>query len=234
MTAKAQSVLLMAVGGIAFRLGLSDASLAYIGQGLRPPLAVTGVATLLVAVHGLFRPDTDDGHGHGSGGPKVGWALMAPLLVLLLVAPDPLGAYAASRQPGVGYVPEGTEFAPLPDPVGGAVDLDLQRFASRALFDGERSLAGAPVRLAGFVSDDTAPGGGFVLSRFVVGCCAADAAAVHLRVDAAVSPPVDGWVEVVGVWDPAPRQELPTVVPESVRPVAEPDVPYLPLVFDVA
>jgi hypothetical protein len=46
----------------------------------------------------------------------------------------------------------GGVFPPLPEPVGGAVPLPVSEFVTRALYDKDRTLAGARVRLLGFAA----------------------------------------------------------------------------------
>jgi uncharacterized repeat protein (TIGR03943 family) len=227
---RTQGVMLLVVGATALWLGLSDASLAYVRATLRPPLAASGAALLAVAVATLRgrprpRPAPDDGHGHGER-LGAGWLLILPVLVLLLVAPPALGSYAASRQApqaggGVGAFP------PLPDPVDGAVPLPVSEFVSRALYDQRRSLAGARVRVLGFV---TPAGGGYRLTRFNFFCCAADAEAYEITIRGdPTRRQADQWLLVEGRWLPAPpvsgeapTNRLPVLVADEVTPVSPP------------
>jgi uncharacterized repeat protein (TIGR03943 family) len=228
---RTQGVMLLVVGATALWLGLSDASLAYVRATLRPPLAASGAVLLALAVATLRgrhrpRPAPDDGHGHG-GRLGAGWLLILPVLVLLLVAPPALGSYAASRQApqaggGVGAFP------PLPDPVDGAVPLPVSEFVSRALYDQRRSLAGARVRVLGFVTP--ADGGGYRLTRFNFFCCAADAEAYEITVRGdPTRRRADQWLLVEGHWLPAPpvsgevpANRLPVLVADEVTPVGPP------------
>lgn len=229
MDDRTQGAMLLAVGGVALRLGLTNAALNYVKAGLQPLLTVAGAVLVvlgLVAVVRAFRTgeaepahgeeldhahvdaegrattlDGDDGHGHGAHGPQVAWLLMLPLLALLLIAPPPLGAFAASRQTDVAPAVDTTvDYPPLPEAEGGAVPLSMSDFVFRALYDDERSLDGPTVRLTGFVapsqSDDD-----YQLTRFVLNCCAADGRAVSVAIaDDADAPPVDTWWEIEGTW----------------------------------
>lgn len=224
--------MLLVVGATALWLGLSDASLAYVRAALRPPLVASGAVLLALAVATLRgrpgpRPAPDDGHGHG-GRLGAGWLLIVPVLVLLLVAPPALGSFAASRQaPRAGGAATGA-FPPLADPVDGAVPLPVSEFVSRALYDEHRSLAGARVRVLGFVT----PGdhGGYRLARFNVFCCAADAEAYEIEIRGDATPRrADQWLLVEGRWLPQPvagtmqpSTRRPVLVAEAVTPVKPP------------
>jgi uncharacterized repeat protein (TIGR03943 family) len=214
---RTQGVMLLVVGATALWLGLTDASLAYVRAALRPPLAVSGAVLLALAAATLRggppRP-APDGHGH-TGRLGAGWLLILPVLVLLLVAPPALGSYAASRQaPRAGGAVDA--FPPLPDPVDGAVPLPVSEFVSRALYDRQRSLAGARVRVLGFATPGDA--GGYRLARFNVFCCAADAEAYEITIRGDPNRrPADQWLLVEGRWLPGPPADA--VAPSSRRPV---------------
>ncbi len=156
----------------------------------------------------------------------MGWLLVVPLLVVLLVPPAPLGANAvrsrlATSRSGVAVYPA------VHPPVRGAVPMTMAEFATRALRDRAASLRGVRVRLVGFVSS-TSGDDGYALSRFVIFCCAADAEAVQavVRGDAAARK-LNQWLEVEGEWVPA-AVDAPTVVvrARSVRAIKRPRAPY--------
>jgi len=245
---RTQGALLLAVGGIAVRLGVTDAALAYVKPGMQPLLAVAGV--FLVIIGGLtviraFRgqPDPVDLHGHTSDevlghhaghGPGVAWLLTLPLLALLLIAPPPLGAFAADRQSDRPPPARETAFGPLPAAENGAVPLKVTEFVYRALYDESRSLEGQRVRLSGFVTNSQEDGVAFQLTRFVLACCAADGQAVNVAVRTdQPAPAPDTWLEIEGTW--APREdhepgelslEPPLLELESMRPIEAPAQPY--------
>lgn len=244
MDERAQGALLLAVAGVAVRLGLSGSALDYIKPSYVPLLVASGVVigvlgalVLARAIRALDDPHdhdeaSDHGHGHDhSSAPRIAWMLAAPLFAVLLVAPPPLGAFAANRQSGV-VQQRSAVWPPLPDAVDGVVPLSLGEYAGRALYDPDLSLAGADVQLTGFVSDVLPDG--FVLTRFALSCCAADGTAidVHVRSDQP-APPVDTWVQVTGQWENRDGHvvgELTTDPPlleaQSLLPVAQPEEPY--------
>jgi uncharacterized repeat protein (TIGR03943 family) len=186
--------------------------------GLLPPL-------------GLLGEQPADGHGGHRHKARVGWLLLVPVLVVLVVQPAALGSYAVSSR---SVVPGGGGgFQPLAAPVRGAVPMPMAEFVTRAVRDPGQSLAGVRVRLVGFV----APGdgaGGYRLTRFVVFCCAADAEALQTVVRGDPTPRArDQWLEVEGTWVPRPTAgeddpgpPPPTLNVDMVRPVAPARPPY--------
>jgi uncharacterized repeat protein (TIGR03943 family) len=237
-----QAAILLALGALALRLGLTDAHLAYIRPSMGPVLALAGA--VLVALGGvvLLAPGrraavdvSTAGGDHDHGGPsRVTWLLVAPILAIAVIVPRPLGAFAANRAAATRPAPTRADFGPLPAPAapGAPVDLPLTQFVGRAVYDQGRSLRGAPVRLTGFVAPDRR-GGGFLLTRFVITCCAADARPVRVAVRG-LAPPwpaPDTWVEVTGTWRPEPRaaedDRPPVLDVATLTPIPAPANPYL-------
>jgi uncharacterized repeat protein (TIGR03943 family) len=232
-----RGVLLVVLGATAVWLWWSGDALNYVRPGLAPYLLVSGVVVLLL---GLLPPlgllgDQAAGHAGGHDGhrhrARVGWLLLVPVLVVMLVQPTALGSYAVSSR---STVPGGDGgFEPLAAPVRGAVPMSMAEFVTRAVRDPGQSLAGVRVRLVGFV----APGGGagnYQLTRFVIFCCAADAEALQAEVRGDPTPRArDQWLEVEGTWmarptaaedDPSPPP--PALHADVVRPVTPARPPY--------
>lgn len=192
--------------------------------------------------HGADDHSAHDDHDHaGHVGGWLPWMLVLPFAVVVLVSPKPLGSYLAARQTPNVPAPSsssGIDYAPLPRAVDGAHELTLTEFAERTLYDTERHLEGKTVRLTGFVTP--APDGqpGFLLTRFVMACCAGDGRAVQVAVwrpgnggagGTAGVPPADTWLEVEGTWRPDPsgdEPDVPVLVARSVRQVSQPSDPY--------
>ena len=259
MDRRAQGALLMAIGGVSIRLGLTGAALSYIKASYVPLLMVAGACAAvlggLTLWDALREPATEDhdghdhagedhaahadaepgglvAHGHDhSEGPRIAWFLAVPLFAILLIAPPPLGSFAANRQGGIVVAPTSV-WPELPPAEAGAVPLDLGDFASRALYDTDLSLAGETVRLVGFSSGVIEEG--FVLTRFSLSCCAADGQAINIHALTDQAPPaVDQWVEVVGRWRNRdghiigePTAEPPLLEVTSITPVPQPEQPY--------
>jgi uncharacterized repeat protein (TIGR03943 family) len=191
-------------------------------------------SVLLVAL-GLLTPtttdhDTDDGDGgghHHRG--RVGWLLLVPVLVVLVIQPAALGSYAVSSR---SVVPGGGgDYPPLAAPVRGAVPMPMAEFVTRAVRDPNQSLTGVRVRLVGFVAPN--PGGGYRLTRFVIFCCAADAEALQTVIRGDPVPRArDQWLQVEGTWQPHPATPedpsppAPVLNADTVQPIGPPHPPY--------
>ena len=274
MDERTQGAMMLAVGGVALRLGLTDAALSYVKSGLRPLLIASGIVLAVLGAVAVWRAfkeqpaappgtptaghaeaedsllehvgeehahaavgDDDDGHGHGVSGPKVAWMLALPLLAVLLVAPPPLGAFAAGRQSGNVLSTSQTSYPPLPEAVDGAIPLTMVDYTFRALYDQDESLAGERVRLVGFVTPNEG-GDGYLLTRFRLNCCAADGTPVSVEVRGDDLPRTpDTWLALEGTWEPreealddAPPSplsgELPIILAEHAEQVPQPDQPY--------
>jgi uncharacterized repeat protein (TIGR03943 family) len=184
-----------------------------------------------------------DGHRHRGHPalPGIGWWLVVPVVCIALVPIVPLGADAVGDRAS-NEVLGRTQVATGPAD-GGEVDQDavdggavtLLDFVSRTVNDLTNPYP-EPVTLVGFVTDDPTVPDGFVLARFVVSCCAADALPLLVRVDwAGQVPPRESWVEVTGEHVPAPaalpqseRPEVANIVLRAteVIPIPEPSQPY--------
>jgi uncharacterized repeat protein (TIGR03943 family) len=232
-----RSLLLVILGATAIWLWWSGEALNYVRPGLVTWLGVGGVVVGLLGLLpplGLLGKETA-GHisGHHQHRGRVGWLLLVPVLVVMLVQPAALGSYAVS---GRSAVPGGGEggFDPLAAPVRGAVPMSMAEFVTRAERDPAQSLAGVRVRLVGFVAPSQGKEGGYRLTRFVIFCCAADAEALQAVVRGDRAPRArDQWLEVEGTWVPRPvaAEDDPSPPPPalqvaSVRPVSPVRPPY--------
>jgi uncharacterized repeat protein (TIGR03943 family) len=235
-----RSLLLVVLGATAVWLWWSGQALNYVRPGLAPWLLAGGVVVGLLGMLpplGLLGKETaqaDHRGGHHQHRGRVGWLLLVPVLVVILVQPAALGSYAvASRStvPGGGH--EGG-FDPLAAPVRGAVPMSMAEFVTRAVRDPGQSLAGVRVRLVGFVAPSQGHEGGYRLTRFVIFCCAADAEALQTVVRGDPTPRArDQWLEIEGTWVPRPTaaEDDPSPPPPAlqvatVRPVAPARPPY--------
>jgi uncharacterized repeat protein (TIGR03943 family) len=234
-----RSLLLVALGAMAGWLWGSGQALNYVRPGLVPLVGAAGLVLLglgLLPPLGLLGPSRaghtggGGGHEHHHGG-RVGWLLVVPVLVVLLIQPAALGSYAVSSR---SVVPGGDgQFPPLAAPVRGAVPMSMAEFVTRAVRDPAQSLAGVRVRLTGFAAPAEGKSGGYRLTRFVIFCCAADAEALQAVIAGDPTPRArDQWLEVEGTWVPRPAAVDDPVPPppvlkaDSVRPVAPARPPY--------
>ena len=238
MSTDTGATLTAVVGVLLARLALDGSFRRYVRPGMGVWLLVSGVLLALLGLLVLWRqragrpeddPDHDDhGHHHPAGEhqERVGWLLLAPVLALLLIAPGPLGAFALDRTgSAVTLRSGGAVFAPL-EPAEGPHPMTVTEFDQRA-FDGTdgSSFNGAEVRLVGFVGPTE--DGGFLVARYSIACCAADALAATALVTgwAGPVPPRDAWVEVTGRFEPGGTRD-PRLVASSVAVVPPPDDPY--------
>jgi uncharacterized repeat protein (TIGR03943 family) len=223
-------------------MGLTRTSLLYVRPASRTWLVLAGAALVLIGVASLVlarRHRAEDGH-HRLG--RVGWLLVLPVVVAVAVGSNPLGSYAAGRQNSQRTLPRGSfdleEYLHANSLGGQAPALRVLDF-TRAAYDPDEQelLADTPVTLTGFVTEDADESDPhhFLLTRFEIGCCAADALAMFVQVDLDDHnlPPVDSWVEIRGVLippDPLEEGEVitdpPVLEASDVRAVDEPSEVY--------
>jgi uncharacterized repeat protein (TIGR03943 family) len=234
---QAQAIVMILLGGAVLRISVSDLYLRYVKAGLRPFLIAAGALLVLAAIMTLwheFRGAHHD-HDHGDGKPHrepvVGWLIIAPVLGLLLVAPPPMGAFAAGQSGTALSTAAQSDFPPLPSG-GDVVPLTMLDYASRAVYDKGRSLGDRKVRLTGFLV--TGGDGKPMLARMILSCCAADARPI--KVGFAGSGPTgladDSWVEVEGTYsdqratDSVNGEIIPFIAVASWRSVQAPKEQY--------
>ena len=213
------------------------------------------------------RPDAhhhDEAGGHSHGLSRAAWLLIVPLLAASLLRPAPLGSFAANRQtsrpprppaktavlaqkvvkvkPVEPQPAPAVEVAgvPIPAASSGGSEMSLTDFLEITYYDETKALAGVPVTIVGFVMPaQTGKPDEFLLSRFMISCCAADAQLMQAgvtRVTGSV-PKQDAWVSVTGTWEPDDSSEsmtadgfpIPKLVARQVVPVPQPENPYLTL-----
>ncbi len=239
----AQSLVMTLLGGAILRVSaLSTVYVNYVKPGFRPLLIAAGLVIFALGVLGLvqewrkpYTPKAEAGTeqesvGEHRHGPRVAWLLCLPVIAIFLIAPPPLGSFAAERDE-------------TPQPRPSALDaydvlardkptaMPLGEFIGRAWGDANRSLVDRQVRLTGFATHSKKKGQWY-LTRMQLRCCAADAFPLKVSVLGVPAPRDDTWVEVTGAWVPTPYDRLPkgTVAPEmratAVAKVRQPDEPY--------
>jgi uncharacterized repeat protein (TIGR03943 family) len=192
-----------------------------------------------VAVDPELDDDPDGGaHEHGQHhhrAPRIGLLLLVPVVCIAIVPLRPLGSGAVSDR-SANVVAEGRsgpsgEGAEIPS--GGPVS--MLDFAMRVINDPNRPFT-EPVTLVGFVVEEPGVSDGFVLARFVMSCCAADAQPILVHVVTDEAPPAaDTWLEVTGTQDtstgqldPSDRSEVENIRldAQSLEEIPEPVEPY--------
>jgi uncharacterized repeat protein (TIGR03943 family) len=199
---------------------------------------LTGVATvlLLLMAFAYQRAGRDGhqhhGHAHGGEGWWIALVLVAlPLLLGILVPPQPLGARAAEmRGVNVTGLGLGENESVLTRAAGERNILDWLRAFGAA--GDPAAFAGQEATVTGFVYwEETFAADQFMVSRFVVTCCVADAAVLGLLVSwpNSLDLPLDTWVEVHGTFQPgqATEETMPILQADRVTPATAPAQPYL-------
>ena len=153
--------------------------------------------------------------------------IVLPVVCVLALPPTSLGSFAASRRSSL---TSGSFVSSAEDISSGELSLvdvsgaTRSREAMRALV----GRAGEEVSFTGFVTrDDSTPANEFVLTRFLISCCVADALSAEVRVVGA--PPgefkEDQWVQVTGSMYPLGREVI--VDSTKIVRVDRPKHPYL-------
>lgn len=223
----AQAVVLAAWGGLFWTLLATGRSSLY----LSPRTAwVVPVGALLCSAAALARFATARAPRPERLPRREAWALVAvalPAVLVLALPPQTLSSYAASRR--ASFVRTGFSASPGEIASGTLTLLDVA--AAQTSPEGERALASRAGETASFVGFvDRRPGtpaDEFLLTRFVVTCCVADATIVQVRV--VDVPPgrfaPDDWVRVTGRIYPLGREVI--LDASRIEPVEPPDRPYL-------
>ncbi|MCC3762357.1 TIGR03943 family protein [Glycomyces sp. TRM65418] len=238
MRRDAQAVILLLVGGGMLRLAWTGEYLNYVKPyafWLIVPAGIILVAVAAITGWNAWRDKQEavdaDGCHDGHGEPKVAWLLLAPVIGMLLVAPDALGSYEAERTGTVlGAEENRSTYPELPDDVD-PVPLTLLDYAARAIFDEGETLEGHRIQLRGFILYD---GDEPQLARMVVSCCAADARPVKIGFDGEIPSGLepDQWVEVIGEYSPQQGRDeingalVPYIEVESITEIPSPENEY--------
>ncbi|PIE81924.1 MAG: TIGR03943 family protein [Chloroflexi bacterium] len=232
-----KTLILILLGALLFMRVVNGTVLFYINQRfvLLTWLAVGGfflVGASYYLVSGRHQHDHDHDHGNLSW---IGLLIVAlPILLGWLVPPQPLGAAAMeNREISVGSLssvapPKSGEAQELLTSERNILDwlTDFQAADDLAAFVGEEAV------ITGFVYRDSRfAENQFMVSRFTVSCCVADAAPIGLVVDWADTPelPSDQWVEVRGHFELGTfaGETIPILTADDIVMVDPPAQPYL-------
>lgn len=235
-----QAIVLAALAAGIGRLATSGNYVAYVRPGMRTPLLLSAAVLFVLAVtmawfagdHPAPADDHDKDHDHGAF-PRIGAWLLVPILCIAVVPILPLGSGAVTER-RANVVPDAGS-APTPAPLGSG-ELTLLDYVTRVVTQPDHPFTG-PVTLTGFVASTSPDDDEFVLGRFVMSCCAADAQPVLVTVRSTGKlPRKDSWVQVTGTQVVVPpdlsdeeRADPANVVIDAsdVERVAQPDQPYL-------
>jgi len=248
-SASSRAVLPLLVGALLARLIVTGTYRRYVRASMRPWLVLAALGLLALAVWALLdrtpdggpdhhgpdhaAPDHEldhDSHDHGAHIPAIAWLLVLPALALFLVAPRGLGAFAADRSSASKPSTRAHAGLAVLDPGAPPRQMLMSDFVDRAWNDDGASLNGAVARLTGLVAP-AKDGDGFVLLRFHISCCAADAvpAGVHVTGWTGPVPATDSWVTAdVRFRAGQPSVVYPPVEALHVTAIAAPGQPYEP------
>lgn len=170
-------------------------------------------------------------HDHDHGG--LSWAVIAvaavPLLLGTLIPSRPLGSSAVDGNISLNAASVTSATTFTTDPLKWNV-LDWLRSFNRA--DDLSSFNGRQADVVGFVyREPTFPADTFMVARFTVSCCVADASAIGLAVRSADSAALtaDTWVRVTGVFAVGTFRgdSIPILTANHIEVVPQPEHPYL-------
>lgn len=212
--------------------------LYYISERFAWLTLLAAIGFIIVGASYRYRaaPDSDHEHDHQHGNLSWGGLLLValPVILGLLVPPKPLGAAAMSnRDFEVGSVtsasvPKTSQIISRPAGDKNVLDwlIDFRLAKDPAAFTDQEA------KVIGFVyRDDRFGKDSFMVSRFVISCCAADAAPLGLMVRWPESAGLasDAWVEVKGRFQPGEfdGEPMPFLIAEAVTPTDVPSQPYL-------
>ena len=153
--------------------------------------------------------------------------MVVPVVLVLAAPPRTLGIFSAGNRTAF----SGTGIAASAGEISSGELTLVDVAAAQTTPEGERALAtraGETVSFVGFVvrRDDT-PADEFLLTRYVVTCCVADATIAQVRV-VNVTPGAfedEAWVEVTGTIYPLGREVI--VNAQQIDEVDRPQRPYL-------
>lgn len=172
-------------------------------------------------------------HHHEHDHEHISWRALAvvaiPLLLGTLIPSRPLGAQAVNGDISVNAAVSANVTAFNTDPLKWNVLDWLRAFNGAA---DVTSMNGKQADVTGFVyREATFPEDTFMVARFTISCCVADASAIGLPVvwDKAADFPQDSWVRVQGTFEVGQFRgdTVPVLKAASVETVEQPEHPYL-------
>lgn len=248
MKRETQNILLVLLGGALLKIALNGTYLRYVKPGQQAWLIAAGAIMVIIAFVSITRDiitarrpqpvggevhDHGDAHGdhhHGGFQSHSTWLLILPVLAVFL-APPALGEDAVNRAAGRTPPPpsSSSEFSFPALPAGDVIDQRVMDFVERAAWDKSGSLDDRNVRLTGFIVHNE---NSTYIARLAIGCCAADAYPVKVKLDGPGLDTLvsDTWVQAVVRYQPGSStkesRHVPTVTLQDIRSIPEPQDPY--------
>lgn len=236
MKARLKPLVLVALGVFLYSQLVNGLLFYYINQRFSWLILLAAFGFLIIAASYQFRSHAADHETDAPHPEPVSWGglvlLALTVIVGTVVPPTPLGAQAAANrdfqvsslssvsQAGAGSLSK----------TGDKTILEWLLAFQQA--PGPDAFKGQEAKVTGFVyRDERLTGDLFMVGRFIVSCCVADATPVGLvvRWPQADSLENDAWVEVTGHLTPGSFAGEPVVilVADTVAPALVPDQPYL-------
>lgn len=215
---------LIATGSLNNYINLRFAWLAWVAAAIFLLLGAYSLYTLL-------RPGPNDAHGHDH---SVSWGALlivgAPLALGLALPSQPLGASAVGGSISTTTPASAGSAATFTVAPGQRNVLDWLRAIGAT--EDVSALTGEPADVIGFVyTEPGTPEHEFLLARFTLSCCVADASAIGLPVVWAAASDLEqgAWVQVKGTMDVLNEdgETRPVLRAQSVEVVDQPEHPYL-------
>jgi uncharacterized repeat protein (TIGR03943 family) len=211
------------IGITAILIGVTDALTRYLRPNMARWLVLAGTFALVLGIAAFAIPrlmsrrsaastdtesESEHTREHGPWVNRVGWMLLLPVLVAVVIDPGALGSYTIAQQRAyrspVAAELDLDEMLRSRSFAGQPVELSLLQL-SQAVGAGEQLdvLEETPLTLQGFVVHDDRLADGFLLGRLVMGCCAGDALPIVVMVngDPGTSLPDDTWVRTEVRYD---------------------------------
>jgi uncharacterized repeat protein (TIGR03943 family) len=239
MTPSLKALALVAMGLFLYSRFFGGTLLFYINERFVWLTILASLGFILVGVSYRYRTGHRHDHEHGDHDhAKISWGGLAlvvlPIALGLVVPPKPLGAAAmVNRDVSIksltsASAPTTSNVLAKPKAEKNILDwlIEFRSTADLSTFDGQQA------KVIGFVYRDERFGEDqFMVSRFVLSCCAADAAPLGLLVQSVESGSFadDQWVEVTGFFEAGQfaGEEMPILLAETIKPTEIPEQPYL-------
>ena len=244
-----KAMLLMAMG-LFFYSRITGGTLYYYINERFAAFTVIGVVGLLLLGFSYRwdqQPTAAEGHDHDhdhnhahdhNHNHDLTWVgaliVLLPIILGVAITPQPLGAAALANRDVTLSMSESAMPLGVRNREKAPADKNIMDWWNdfRSAAGGLETFIGQEVKVSGFVYQDERYGTEqFMVTRFVVSCCVADANVLGLLVQwpADQTPANDQWVEVAGVFiaNPNPNSPMPMVAARTVTPIEVPNQPYM-------
>jgi uncharacterized repeat protein (TIGR03943 family) len=214
----------IASGSLSNYINARFAWLSYLAVAMFLLLALSSAVDLL-------RKRKNDEHDHDHDHAQISWGMLAiiaiPLVLGTLIPSRPLGADAVGGSISLNVASSSAVFTNNP------LEWNVLDWLRAFNNSGDVStFNGQEANVIGFVYKEITFGEDqFMVARFTISCCVADASAIGLPViwDESASLPQDTWVRVQGTFEVGEFREntVPMLRAASVETVKQPEHPYL-------